>query len=197
MSGVPLGSSIPENLQMDQSDGEQLFPLEAEKAKEFEAFSKGEAALPIMKALVESALPYIDLAEAPWLVDIDEFTKGINDSATRQFDGAFDRWRELYKGAQEERKEASAIIDKTGISPKERREARGRFTRADQEIEMLEQGQSSNASDFYSYRYLATEGFLPGYNFPRLPLYAFIPATRQQSVLQRPALPRDLRIRPL
>jgi very-short-patch-repair endonuclease len=30
-------------------------------------------------------------------------------------------------------------------------------------------------SDFYIYRYLASEGFLPGYNFPRLPLSAFIP----------------------
>jgi Lhr-like helicase len=186
MSGVPLGSSIPENLQMDQGDGDQLFPLETEKAKSFSDFSKTAAAVPIMKSLVESAVPYIDLAEAPWLLDIDKFTKSINENAAKQFDGAFDRWRELYKGAQEERKEASAIIDRTGISQKERREARARFTRADQEIEMLEQGQSSNASDFYSYRYLATEGFLPGYNFPRLPLYAFIPATRQQSVLQRP-----------
>ena len=31
-------------------------------------------------------------------------------------------------------------------------------------------------SDFYSYRYFASEGFLPGYSFPRLPLSAFIPA---------------------
>jgi hypothetical protein len=51
---------------------------------------------------------------------------------------------------------------------------------------MLERGQASNGSDFYTYRYLATEGFLPGYNFPRLPLYAFIPATRRAAVLQRP-----------
>lgn len=34
------------------------------------------------------------------------------------------------------------------------------------------------SSDFYSYRYLASEGFLPGYNFPRLPLTAFIPSRR-------------------
>jgi len=30
-------------------------------------------------------------------------------------------------------------------------------------------------SDFYIYRYLAGQGFLPGYNFPRLPLMAWIP----------------------
>ena len=34
-------------------------------------------------------------------------------------------------------------------------------------------------SDFYSYRYFASEGFLPGYNFPRLPLSAFIPARKR------------------
>src|SRR5690606_5558196 len=39
-------------------------------------------------------------------------------------------------------------------------------------------------------RYLATEGFLPGYNFPRLPLMAYVPATSdgrgRQAYLQRP-----------
>jgi hypothetical protein len=35
-------------------------------------------------------------------------------------------------------------------------------------------------SDFYSYRYFASEGFLPGYNFPRLPLSAFLPGRRRR-----------------
>jgi hypothetical protein len=43
-------------------------------------------------------------------------------------------------------------------------------------------------SDFYSYRYLASEGFLPGYNFPRLPLSAFIPGRNKKKAeyLSRP-----------
>ena len=49
---------------------------------------------------------------------------------------------------------------------------------------------NSPSSDFNTYRYLATEGFLPGYNFPRLPLMAYIPATNdgrgRQTYLQRP-----------
>ena len=32
-------------------------------------------------------------------------------------------------------------------------------------------------SDFNPYRYLASEGFLPGYSFPRLPLAAYIPTS--------------------
>lgn len=33
-------------------------------------------------------------------------------------------------------------------------------------------------TDFYSYCYFASEGFLPGYSFPRLPLAAFEDAAR-------------------
>lgn len=51
---------------------------------------------------------------------------------------------------------------------------------------MTAKGVSSASSDFYAYRYLATEGFLPGYNFPRLPLYAFVDSDRGSAVLQRP-----------
>ena len=35
-------------------------------------------------------------------------------------------------------------------------------------------------SDFYSYRYFASEGFLPGYNSPRLPLPAYLPGRYRQ-----------------
>ena len=38
---------------------------------------------------------------------------------------------------------------------------------------------TSCQGDFYPYRYFASEGFLPGYSFPRLPLSAFIPAERR------------------
>jgi hypothetical protein len=40
---------------------------------------------------------------------------------------------------------------------------------------LLKSGNNQN-SDFYTYRHLASQGFLPGYNFPRLPLMAWIPA---------------------
>ncbi len=36
-------------------------------------------------------------------------------------------------------------------------------------------------SDFYTYRYLASQGFLPGYNFPRLPLMAWVPGGGRKS----------------
>ncbi len=36
-------------------------------------------------------------------------------------------------------------------------------------------GKSAELSEFYPYRYLASEGFLPGYNFTRLPIRVFLP----------------------
>jgi very-short-patch-repair endonuclease len=53
--------------------------------------------------------------------------------------------------------------------------------RAEAEAQMdllLNEAGSDIQSDFYSYRYFASEGFLPGFNFPRLPLSAWIPARR-------------------
>jgi hypothetical protein len=41
---------------------------------------------------------------------------------------------------------------------------------------LLASSENNRNSDFYTYRYLASAGFLPGYNFPRLPLMAWIPS---------------------
>jgi hypothetical protein len=72
----------------------------------------------------------------------------------------------------------------------EKRAAQSRHAQAIDQINLLQQGTSALSSDFYTYRYLATEGFLPGYNFPRLPLMAYIPASTdgrtKQTFLQRP-----------
>ena len=61
---------------------------------------------------------------------------------------------------------------------------------AESQLSLLCDIQNIAQSDFYSYRYFASEGFLPGYNFPRLPLMAYIPATSdgrgRQAYLQRP-----------
>ncbi len=41
-------------------------------------------------------------------------------------------------------------------------------------------------SDFYPYRYLAGEGFLPGYNFPALPVRAYLPRGEEGEYIARP-----------
>ncbi len=73
---------------------------------------------------------------------------------------------------------------------KTRREAKARYDEARVQRDLLLDSRASMSSDFYCYRYLASEGFLPGYNFPRLPLLAYIPARREKvgrdSFLSRP-----------
>ena len=64
-----------------------------------------------------------------------------------------------------------------GLSADERKKAKQQQAQANEQLALLERGGATAGSDFYTYRYLATEGFLPGYNFPRLPLYAYVPST--------------------
>jgi hypothetical protein len=73
-------------------------------------------------------------------------------------------------------KDANRKSEMHGLSAEERRTAKIQQAQANEQLALLERGTSSGGSDFYTYRYLATEGFLPGYNFPRLPLYAYVPS---------------------
>src|SRR4029079_5781261 len=89
----------------------------------------------------------------------------------------FDRWRQLYQSAHAQLTEANGRSEMHGLGPKERKEAKVQQAQANEQLALLERGAATGGADFYTYRYLATEGFLPAYNFPRLPLYAYVPAT--------------------
>ncbi len=105
------------------------------------------------------------------------------DQAADRFDRACERWRGLYKGAHSEREQARVLEDEARRSrdrSRDREEAERRGREATALINML-CGSTSPGSrsrggdtDFYPYRYLASEGFLPGYNFPRLPVRSFL-----------------------
>jgi Lhr-like helicase len=178
---VPLKASIPENLDMTATE----MPIGLEISDGMAAIAASGAARPTMRRLIEAMLPAIDRKDAPWLDDIDGFVAETDGEAFTSFSDSFNRWRNLHKGAREEQELAHAIQQRTGLKAGERTAAASRYRNASRELEILEKGQSSSGSDFYTYRYLATEGFLPGYNFPRLPLYAFVPAAKS-AVLQRP-----------
>src|SRR5262249_54975636 len=92
--------------------------------------------------------------------------------------------------AEQQRDAARRTMDDYAAPQQEKRAAKSRHAQAIDQLELLQKGTSSFSSDFYTYRYLATEGFLPGYNFPRLPLMAYVPAATDgrggQTYLQRP-----------
>ena len=111
-------------------------------------------------------------------------------SAHLAFDTAFDRWRTLFNASQRQMDLAHAIQMNAAADEKTRRAAKERYDEARIQRDLLLDSRASMSSDFYAYRYLASEGFLPGYNFPRLPLLAYIPARRNKigrdSFLSRP-----------
>lgn len=109
-----------------------------------------------------------------WMESRDDFLDETVAQAPVRFAAAFDRWRHLHAFAKRQMEEAHRIGMSVGISAADRRKARSSHANASRELEMLERGQATSGSDFYSYRYLATEGFLPGYNFPRLPVTASV-----------------------
>lgn len=127
---------------------------------------------------------------APWFSGGDAFTAEIVQNAIRRFDQAFNRWRDLFIAAEVQRDTARRTMDNYSAPQQEKRAAQVRHAQAMDQLNLLQKGTSTLSSDFYTYRYLATEGFLPGYNFPRLPLMAYIPATSdnrgRQTYLQRP-----------
>ena len=95
------------------------------------------------------------------------------------FNKAINRWRELYRNAQEQLVRAQGILSNPVYGPasEERRNSWNLEKQAVRQLDLLRNDSGNrvnNISEFYPYRYLASEGFLPGYNFTRLPLRAFL-----------------------
>lgn len=123
-----------------------------------------------------------ELSGAAWWSD--DWSDNVVDHATQSFHKACDRWRDLYRSAAAERDAAYELgtLMTSNLRRKDREEADERYREARQRIELLiNESDNQGQSDFYTYRYLASEGFLPGYSFPRLPLAAFIPGSRGRS----------------
>ncbi|MCU0482267.1 MAG: DUF1998 domain-containing protein, partial [Anaerolineae bacterium] len=62
-----------------------------------------------------------------------------------------------------------------------RKVAENLLRQARQQLDILQATDNVFQSDFYSYRYFATEGFLPGYSFTRLPISAYIPSRKSSA----------------
>lgn len=111
-------------------------------------------------------------------------------SAINKFEESLGRWRELYKTATKQLNEAHAIITNPAAARKDKDSAERRYSEANTQLNLLLQANTRTNSDFSTYRYLASQGFLPGYNFPRLPLLAYIQGRRKNvgrdSFLARP-----------
>jgi len=129
------------------------------------------------------------LRTIPDVTNPDELLEVTIQNIIRAFDATCDRWRELYWSALKQVKLQEDIRRDPTRQQADKRQAERLRREALSQIDLLTEVNSVAQSDFYSYRYFATEGFLPGYSFPRLPLSAFIPARRanqRDNFLSRP-----------
>jgi len=109
--------------------------------------------------------------------------------APRSFDRAFDRWRELYDAAFRQLQKAQQLtLSHYATRARQGAPADARLMQleAERQLQLLTQRHTTyQESDFYPYRYLASEGFLPGYNFPALPVRAYMPRADEGEFLSR------------
>lgn len=171
-AGVELPGEIPALL--DRSS--DTLPLHDDLAERFQDPDLTRRAAIAMENLLSSITGELTPEKAPWAADHASLASATAAEAFHHFARAFDRWRQLYLSARTQLKEANRRSEMHGLSADDRREAKLQQLQANEQITLLERGSNSGSSDFYTYRYLATEGFLPGYNFPRLPLYAYVPS---------------------
>jgi len=96
-----------------------------------------------------------------------------------KLDDAMKRWRRLYRSARSLLTRATQPIDsgRLSVSSDEYKKYKRHQDQANRQLNLLRNDTSGSAtlSEFYPYRYLASEGFLPGYNFTRLPIRIFVP----------------------
>lgn len=133
-----------------------------------------------------------DLARAGWYHDgwLDDALSQVG----RRFDQTCERWRSLYRAALAQARLQDKIIRDATRSAEDKNQAYRQRSEAEEQLRLLTDVENIAQSDFYSYRYFASEGFLPGYNFPRLPLSAYIPGRRTKQRDEFLSRPRFLAI---
>lgn len=184
-TGKRLSSSVRDLLDMNAPES---LPINEEVALDLDkAEAKRRAhhrGIRVLSMLANELSP----RNAPWYSE--QWAESVFQRAYREFDGALQRWRDLYRATAQAIELNFKIENNPAASERERREAQQRHNEARKQRDLLLAGDSAFNSDFYTYRYLASQGFLPGYNFPRLPLMAYLPARRgsigRESFLSRP-----------
>jgi len=171
-SGLNLGKTLSDILIV--TEDELSLPIRQDVLEKLEDASLRGRALVRAQSLLKSVGE--ELQQAHWYRDT--WLEDVLRRVPQEFNAACERWRSLYKAAVQQRILQNKIIGDHTRSMVDRDRAKRLRSQAEDQINLLTDSQSALESDFYSYRYFASEGFLPGYNFPRLPLSAFIPARR-------------------
>jgi len=168
-SGLDLHKSVSELLNL-RADDLPLLSSVVEHFSDKEILNKATIRAQKLLQPLQQELAHCSWYSQSWLAD-------IMSNLGNTFENACERWRTLYRSAFNQSTTQYAISIDPSRTKKDRDQAERLCHEAKNQIELLLSQRAVKQSDFYSYRYFACEGFLPGYNFPRLALSAFIPGT--------------------
>ncbi|MGW2891058.1 protein kinase domain-containing protein [Streptomyces griseoruber] len=192
-AGLRLGRSLPDVLDVSYPDGGDrpdpalgLLPdIQAATHDDGARRRTVDASLRVLGPLLPS------FVETTWWHD--DWIQDKVRTVAERFDRAFDRWRSLFRAALDDQYVQNKRRLDYSLTEGDRNRANARRREAETQLNLLMNesvDSKSVLSDFNPYRYLASEGFLPGYSFPRLPLAAYIPTIGRRrgdgDYLQRP-----------
>jgi hypothetical protein len=190
--GLPMRQSVEEVVDTDKYPD---LPLRENAALQIRL---GPESMARLRARIQRILEFDRevLGRAGWF-DL-QWVERVLKIAPEEFGRAFDRWRELYRMATEELERAQQLIRQARRDEDQQRAQEQQAEALRQRNLLLQVNVAREESDFYPYRYLATEGFLPGYNFPALPVRAWVPRgdgefiTRPRGLAVREFAPRNV-----
>ncbi len=175
-----MGTGRPSIMKLVTDDGDKM-PLAKEVRSGLElsptAFNAVKATF---KRVIHDFDTDLKTAGSTWYSDqwIDQNLAKVSDN----LDHSLDRWRRLYRSARSILSRATQKIESGTLSlgSDEYKKHKRNQDQATRQLDLLRndlKGMSSELSEFYPYRYFASEGFLPGYNFTRLPIRVFLPTS--------------------
>ena len=193
-AGLKLGRTIPDVIDISYDENARRPAPVLKLHEHIDAARSDEDARRRTVAAARQVLGQLvsDFRERSTWWDEDWIEQTIR-QAPAGFDAAFDRWRKLFTAALIDQAEQNRrVLDHT-LSERDQRIAVSRRREAETQLSLLKNESVDSKSvlaDFSPYRYLASEGFLPGYSFPRLPLAAYVPMNGRRysdgDYLQRP-----------
>ncbi len=182
--GLPLGQSISEVIEISAGEHKTNddYPLKVEVQQQLILSSERKG---LLMSRLETIFQFDQqrLDDAGWYTT--EWLESILEQAPKNFNKAFERWREMFRAATEEMRRGQKL-EYSHVRDEQQQGRRMVEEAKRQRNLLLQQNVEREEGDFYPYRYLATEGFLPGYNFPALPLRAWVPRGEKGEFIARP-----------
>lgn len=168
---LKLGESLVEILELGA--GHNHLSIKEELKNVFKSTPIKEKVLEVGKKFLKSIEK--DLDDAAWYHE--SWLAEVIQKIELDFETACLRWWSLYDAAVKQLERQGQIATDLSRPQEERDKAMTRRREAESQFALLTDTRRIAQADFYSYRYFASEGFLPGFNFPRLPISAYLPAS--------------------